>query len=271
VDDLMQARGLRSGVVPASGRSWRAYTFTIVLAAYLLLIISVLHPSITLTIDRTVRHLYLYSNWPQGYLGLHPYVMFGQRGPSTLVALPWFLWMAYRFRSPRPLLMLGTALLVLNLSVGVVKISVGRLGPQATRSVYAVFKGGDIFPSGHTANAVVLYGVIAMLAVQYGLRFRRTVIAAAVFLSVTVGLSTLYLATHWLSDVVGGWLAGALVLLVLPTLMPYAERLYAAGRDRLDAPLSRLARRGGERRVPVPVLPEPATSASAADGSLSRR
>jgi membrane-associated phospholipid phosphatase len=258
VDELMQAQGLRARVLPAS---WRAYTFAAVLVAYLLLIISVLQPSVTLTIDRVVRHLYLYSSWPQGYHVLHPYVMFGQRAPATLAALPWFVWMAYRFRTARPLLMLGTALLVLNLSVGVVKIAVGRLGPQATGNVSAVFRGGDIFPSGHTANAVVLYGVIAMLAVQYGLRFSRTVVAAAVFLSVTVGLSTIYLATHWLSDVVGGWMAGALVLLALPTLMPYAERLYAGCRYRLAERFSRLAaQRAGQRRMPVPVRPEPAVA-----------
>ena len=249
MDELTQARGVRTRVAPTSVPTWRAYTFVAVLVAYLLLIISVLHPSITLTIDRTVRHLYLYSNWPEGYYGLHPYVMLGQRGPSTLVALPWFVWMAYRFRSARPLLTLGTALVVLNLSVGVVKIAVGRLGPQATGNVYAVFKGGDIFPSGHTANAVVLYGVIAMLAVQYGLRFSRTMIAAAVFLSVTVGLSTIYLATHWLSDVLGGWMAGALVLLALPTLTPYAERLYAACRGWIAG----AARFVGVARQPLPL------------------
>jgi membrane-associated phospholipid phosphatase len=257
VDELMQARGLPARVLPAS---WRACTFAIVLAAYLVLIVSVVHPSVTLTVDRAVRHLYLYSNWPQGYAGLHSYVMLGQRGPSTLVALPWFAWMAWRFRSPRPLLMLGTALLVLNVSVGVVKIAVGRLGPQATSNVYAVFKGGDIFPSGHTANAVVLYGVIAILATQYGLRLSRTVIGAAVLVSVTVGLSTIYLATHWLSDVIGGWMAGALVLLALPTLMPYTDRLYAACRDKIAHRLPRSAWRLGWGRAPVPVRSEAAVT-----------
>jgi membrane-associated phospholipid phosphatase len=46
-----------------------------------------------------------------------------------------------------------------------------------------------------------------------------------VFVSITVGLCTVYLDTHWVSDVLGGWLAGVLVLLVLPWIMPYAERV----------------------------------------------
>ena len=44
--------------------------------------------------------------------------------------------------------MLGTALLVLNLSVGVVKLATGRLGPLPRTNVHAVFEGGNIFPSG---------------------------------------------------------------------------------------------------------------------------
>jgi undecaprenyl-diphosphatase len=144
-----------------------------------------------------------------------------------MVALPWFVWMSWRFRTARPLLLLGTALVVLNLSVGVVKLATGRQGPRQTHKVHDVFAGGDIFPSGHTANTVVLYGVIAMVAVMFRVRYARLVVISAVFLAVTVGLCTVYLDTHWLTDVIGGWLAGGLVLLVLPTLMPYVQRLYA--------------------------------------------
>ncbi len=135
--------------------------------------------------------------------------------------------------------MLATALIVLNLSVGVVKIATGRLGPHATRHVHAVFEGGDIFPSGHVSNAVVLYGLIAMLAVS----FRRTAYVLAVLVSVTVGLVTVYLDTHWMSDVFGGWLAGLLVLISLPWVMPYSQRAADAvigwGRRKLDPRLHR--------------------------------
>ena len=75
-----------------------------------------------------------------------------------------------------------------------------------------MFDGGDIFPSGHTSNAVVIFGVLAMVAVEH----RRAWIALAVFVSTTVGLSTIFLDTHWVTDVLGGWLAGALVMLALP-------------------------------------------------------
>ena len=60
------------------------------------------------------------------------------------------------------------------------------------------------------------------------------------FLSVTVGLCTIYLDTHWLTDVLGGWVAGGLVLLALPTIMPYVERLYDAAARRVKPRLARM-------------------------------
>lgn len=199
----------------------RAGLFALVLFAYLVLILGVVRWSPFLTIDRDVFHLDLVQRYPQWFYPLHTYVMLGQRAPATLVALPWFVWRSWKSRSPRPLIMLATALVVLNLSVGVVKIATGRLGPHATPKVHAVFEGGDIFPSGHVSNAVVLYGLIAVLAVSY----QRAVIAMAVLISFTVGLSTVYLDTHWVSDVLGGWLAGILVLIALPWVMPLSERI----------------------------------------------
>ncbi len=235
--------------------SSRAGLFALVLFAYMILILGVVRWSPFLTIDRDVFHLDLIQRYPGWFYPLHTYVMLGQRAPATVVALPWFLWRAWKSRSPRPLVMLVTALIVLNLSVGVVKLATGRLGPHATPKVHAVFEGGDIFPSGHVSNAVVLYGLIAMLAVSY----RRIVIAMAAFVSITVGLSTVYLDTHWVSDVLGGWLAGVLVLLALPWVMPYSERIsdIVLGWGR------RSLRRITARRAPRGVTPEPALTTGA--------
>lgn len=201
----------------------RAVTFWTLLALYVALTICVLLPSPVLSLDQYFASLHLKMHHPGYRPWINGYVMFGQRAPATLTFLPLFLWMAWWERSKRPLVMLGTALVLLNLTVGVVKYATGRVGPMhvADTRVHDIFAGGNIYPSGHVSNAVVLYGLAAWIVAP---RLRRIAIALAVLLSVTVGLSTVYLRTHWFSDVVGGWLAGSLVLLSLPTVLPFAER-----------------------------------------------
>jgi membrane-associated phospholipid phosphatase len=216
--------------------------FGLVLLAYIALTVAVIAGWTPVdALDQKIDLLRLRRRWPQVHRFFLDYVMLGQRGPSTFATLPIFAWLAWRRRSWQPLFRLAVALLVLNLSVGVVKVATGRWGPLVTRQAHDVFAGGNIFPSGHTANAVVLYGVLAMVVAR---RWRIPMIVAAVWISVTVGLSTLYLDTHWLTDVVGAWLAGALVLLALPRCELVANRLLISARDWVRA--RRTARRSGE-------------------------
>jgi len=61
-------------------------------------------------------------------------------------------------------------------------------------------------PSGHSQNAVVVWGLIAA-------RLRRTwVWALVIFIILMIGLSRVYLGVHFPSDVILGWLLGALLL-----------------------------------------------------------
>lgn len=223
----------------------RALAFWLLLAAYLALTGCVLVWSPVLTLDETLAGLHLKMHHPGYRQWIFDYAMLGQRGPVTLALLPFFAWIAWRRRSKRPLVLLGTALILLNLTVGVVKYAIGRVGPfrVGDSDVHEIFvAGANIYPSGHVSNAVVMYGLVAWVVAP---RFRKAAIGLAVFLSVTVGLSTIYLRTHWFSDVLGGWLAGGLVLLSLPSVLPFAERVT----DRvLDVLRIRFARWRARRR-----------------------
>jgi membrane-associated phospholipid phosphatase len=194
--------------------------FLIVLGAYIALTAAVVFGSPLDAIDRAAAVSDLARRYPHATPWLLRYVMLGQRGPSSPVAFAYLAYRALRQRSWRPLALLITALTMLNVTVGTVKLATGRLGPALTTKPRAVFDGGDIFPSGHTSNAVVIFGVLAMVAVEH----RRLWIALAVFVSTTVGLSTIFLDTHWVTDVLGGWLAGALVLFALPATYAPLER-----------------------------------------------
>ena len=89
------------------------------------------------TLDQKIDLLNLRHRWPEVHRFFLDYVLLGQRGPSTFVTLPIFLWLCRSRRSFRPLVMLITALVVLNVSVGVVKVATGRWGPLVTRQAQA--------------------------------------------------------------------------------------------------------------------------------------
>jgi undecaprenyl-diphosphatase len=72
------------------------------------------------------------------------------------------------------------------------------------------------FPSGHSMNGVVFYISIALILwAVFGRRVGLTSTAIAVVLAFGIGLSRIYLGYHYLTDVVGGWLAGAVWLLLV--------------------------------------------------------
>jgi undecaprenyl-diphosphatase len=71
-----------------------------------------------------------------------------------------------------------------------------------------VFGMSGAFPSGHTADAAMFYGMLAYLIIRATRRvgwFTAPVLLAIV---AAVGFTRAYLGVHWLSDVVGGWLFG---------------------------------------------------------------
>jgi membrane-associated phospholipid phosphatase len=188
---------------------------------YVVVVVGVLTDSWLVTLDWDTMLAKPSKRWPQLLPYLNIWIVVGQRGPSAIAACVWLVWRSYRTRSTRPLLMMAAALLLLNLTVGAVKIVTGRLGPHYAHYIGSpeLFAGGQIFPSGHTANSVVTWGVIAYLAVRY----RRTGSVVAGVTAASIGLTTVYLGTHWISDVLAGWTAGALVLLVLPLFEPAVE------------------------------------------------
>ncbi|MBB3105804.1 undecaprenyl-diphosphatase [Psychrobacter luti] len=77
-----------------------------------------------------------------------------------------------------------------------------------------LFERTDSFPSGHATITVALYGFLAYMAIRFSRNFVMQVRIAVItiFFSLLIGLSRILLNEHYLSDVLGGYLVGALWL-----------------------------------------------------------
>ncbi|MFE9256917.1 phosphatase PAP2 family protein [Streptomyces sp. NPDC006879] len=236
--------------VPQMSRH-RVVLFGATLAFYLAIVVAVLTTSQLVRLDWQVMFFRPYEQWPQLHAFLDYFVVLGQRGPTAVMVAAWLGWRSWRQHTLRPLLALGVALLLLNVTVGAVKLGLGRLGPHYATQIGSaeLFGGGDIFPSGHTANAVVTWGILAYLASTARTRRNLSVLSAVVALG--VGATTVYLGTHWLSDVLLGWAAGLLILLALPWFEPLITRTEALVLSRRDALVARMRATGASPGAPV--------------------
>lgn len=80
------------------------------------------------------------------------------------------------------------------------------------------------FPSGHAMTATVVCGLLLWLLRLYGVgpAVWRTGVAIAVVSVLGVGVTRIWNGVHWPTDVVGGWLLGA--LMVALAIATYAYR-----------------------------------------------
>lgn len=143
----------------------------------------------------------------------------GLRGltATILIGIAALIW--YLNRQPRPMILAVLSLVSLNLVVGALKVMIGRTKPRLGLDV--VDAGGMSYPSGHAANTVLTWGLIAYLLVQYSRRARkRTGRLVVTVISITIAVSavSLFRNTHWFTDLLGGVLIGAALLALLMTI-----------------------------------------------------
>ena len=83
----------------------------------------------------------------------------------------------------------------------------------------------DSFPSGHAMDSFAAFGMLAFVAVRLvGSRLPRAMIVLAAALIVfLIGLSRVYFGVHYPTDVIGGYLAGAIWLAISSLTVLAAE------------------------------------------------
>lgn len=109
------------------------------------------------------------------------------------------------------------------------KYEFGRLRPDQHPHLVDVYNLS--FPSGHSANSMMLYVTLALTLVEDPRR-RMFCLAAAFVLAILVGLSRVMLGVHWPSDVVAGWSFGLLWALILVWIAEHEPRA-ARGKGRV--------------------------------------
>ena len=97
------------------------------------------------------------------------------------------------------------------------------LGPVILKNIFAIERpdanqlidvGGFGYPSGHSMNAAVFFGMCAVLVLRHSTNksLKAGFTAFAIIAILLVGLSRIYLGVHTATDVIGGYLMGIVVI-----------------------------------------------------------
>lgn len=144
------------------------------------------------------------------------------------------------------LIITGVGGLILDPSL---KALVGRLRPVV--DVPIAQAPGNSFPSGHALGSFVAYGALLLVFLPaMAPRWRKLAIAGVGVLVLLIGLTRIALGVHFVSDVLAGWLLGAVWL----GITAYAFRLWRRERGRPVPPVTE----GLEPEAAREIAPAPA-------------
>ena len=140
----------------------------------------------------------------------------GLRGLTATVLIIAASFIAYNFKTWRPLNLAFLSLILLNLVVGTFKLVLGRTKPRDGFDL--LHAGGMSYPSGHASNAVLSWGILAYLIYRYAKVDRyqgRLASAGVAAISLTVCVVSLIRHTHWFTDLLGGLFVGSALLVAV--------------------------------------------------------
>jgi len=103
------------------------------------------------------------------------------------------------------------------------------------------------FPSGHTMSAIAF--AAALILIAWPTRWRWPVLVVGGLFALGMGLSRMYMAVHWPSDVAAGWAMGVAVALGVRLVLPTGDPNAVSPADTQRRPRARRA--GGRAAAPA--------------------
>lgn len=115
-----------------------------------------------------------------------------------------------------------------SLGNSLLKTAIARERPDLLEPI--LVERGFSFPSGHAALGMVAWGVLAVLVsrTRMPVEVRRGLVIGLGVLVFLIGLSRVWLGVHYPTDVLAGWTAGAVVVLLYARLTRAVPREPAA-------------------------------------------
>jgi len=109
-----------------------------------------------------------------------------------------------------------------------IKVLVQRPRPTTEYVRVTEHPDGWSFASGHTVAGTLFFGALALIAWRFMApgRWRSVLIAILIGTIGLIGVSRVYVGAHWPTDVVGGWLIGALFLGLLARIAIWVIERY---------------------------------------------
>ena len=154
------------------------------------------------------------------------------------------IWLAVRHRTWHPVLIALAAEVAFYAGIGGLKVVLARSSPAVgdgrffSGGIFVHGQYGIAYPSGHAAEAVLIYGAAAYLLRTYAhpdSRMRTRTFWTVLLIAAGAVAVSFYLGFHWPTDLVGGLLAGGLLL----RLLVETDRALARRRDQTGSSVPR--------------------------------
>lgn len=139
----------------------------------------------------------------------------------TILTIILTLWLLWKLQISRAIIF-AAGMIFSGLLTQFLKLLTMRPRPN-----FAVLsQDGFSFPSGHALGAMVFFGFLLFIILQ-STKNRWIKLVFSILLPLLIlatGFSRVYLGVHWVTDVIGGWAIGGLILAVMIKIMKYLEQ-----------------------------------------------